>query len=65
MRELKKFWVCVTRDGDPFTGTIDGNRRASINKLQAMFTGAKDISWKQFKKYGWSCKKVNIKFTEV
>lgn len=59
IKKLKKYWVCVSRKGEPMQWTIASTKTTSIEYFLQDCTG----KWKEYRdKYGWRCVKVDISF---
>ena len=61
IKPLKKYWMCVLKDGYPHYLTISSSRGGSIEKLELNNYTA----WKELRKAGYTCVKVNISFEEL
>lgn len=59
IKPIDGLWAIIDRDGNIFINTIKWTRRESV----ASFIGAATMTWKETKKYGWTCQKINITFT--
>ena len=58
VKQAKNMWICVHVDGYPDYSSISCYKKESIKK----FISGSFVAWKEAKKYGNSCIKVNITF---
>jgi hypothetical protein len=58
--KLKGYYVCVAPWGADYTSVSCLRNYAIKKRLQGS-----NMSWKEAKKHGWKCIKVDIVFTEV
>jgi hypothetical protein len=61
MKILKNNWVCVHPDGTPWAFTISGSLKGSKEN----FLSGSTMTWRECKKSGWTCVKVDIQFNLV
>lgn len=55
---LKQMWVCIDKKNHPAFDSLSNYKEISINKLLT----DSNMTWKEIKKYGWKCVKVNVSF---